>query len=174
MKAKKPHFKRQDWHKKARLAPAWRKPKGMDSKLRKHMHAHGYLPTTGYRSPALVRGMHKSGLVPVIVANVAQLSALSGKTHGGIIASTVGTRKAVEIMTAAQSKGIRILNFKDSTKYVAQVKDGLAKRKQAKKAHVAKVEAKAAKPEAKKDNATQEEKKEAEKREAEKVITQKA
>lgn len=170
MKAKKPHFKRQDWHKKARLKPVWRKPKGMDSKLRKHMLGHGFMPNSGYGSPADVRGMHKSGLIPVIVFNVAQLNAVNGKTHGAIIASTVGTRKAIDIMTAAHGKNIRILNFKDSQKFIASVKDEMAKRKQAKKA-APKVEPKH-KPEAKKEApASQEEKKEAEKREAEKVLT---
>jgi large subunit ribosomal protein L32e len=172
MKAKKPHFKRQDWHKKARLAPKWRRPKGMDSKLRKHMLGHGFMPNSGYGSPAEVRGMHKSGLIPVLVHNVKELAHINAKTHAAIISSTVGTRKAMEIMTAAHGKNIRILNFKDTAKFMAHVKDSLAKRKQAKKAVVAKPEPKA-KHETKTEAATQEEKKEAEKKEAEKVLTSK-
>lgn len=172
MKAKKPHFKRQDWHKKARLQPVWRKPKGMDSKLRKHMLGHGFMPNSGYGSPADVRGMHKSGLIPVLVNNVKEVSVVNGKTHGVFISAKVGTRKVVEIMHAAHAKNIRVLNFKDSQKFVAKVKDDLAKRKQEKKAAV-KVEPKhEKKPEAKKEApVSQEEKKEAEKREAEKVLT---
>lgn len=170
---KRPRFVRQDWHKKSRLAPVWRKPKGMDSKLRKHMHAHGYLPTTGYRTPALVRGMHKSGLIPVLVHTTAQIETVNGKTHGVIIASTVGARKCVDIITKAQSKGVRVLNYKDPAKKVQNVKDGIAKRKQEMK-KVAAAKAPAAKPApAKKAEGTQEEKKEQEKREAEKVITSK-
>ncbi|HSU72303.1 MAG TPA: 50S ribosomal protein L32e [Candidatus Binatia bacterium] len=173
MKAKKPHFKRQDWHKKARLAPSWRKPKGMDSKLRKHMHGHGHMPNSGYGSPALVRGMHKSGLLPVLVNNVKELAHVNAKTHGIIIASTVGTRKAIDIMTAAHGKNIRVLNFKDSKKFIESVKDTMAKRKQEKKTAAMKVEPKhEKKPETKKEQpVSQEEKKEAEKREAEKVLT---
>ncbi len=169
-KAKKPHFKRQDWHKKARLDPVWRKPKGMDSKLRRHMHAHGHLPTTGYRGPLLVRGMHKSGLVPVLVHTVSQLEHISGKTHGIIIAATVGNRRRVELITKAQSKTIRVLNIKDASKFAQDVKADLAARKHAKTAHKQpeKVATKPSKPEA---SSTQEEKKEQEKREAEKVLT---
>ena len=170
-KAKKPHFKRQDWHKKARLKPVWRKPKGMDSKLRRHMHGHGHLPTTGYRSPLLVRGMHKSGLIPMLVASPLQLDHINGKTHGIIIAATVGNRKRVELITKAQSKSIRVLNIKDAPKFAQSVKDELAKRKSS---HTAKQPEKVAvKPAKQEPKGTQEEKKEQEKREAEKVITSK-
>ncbi|MBI4150592.1 50S ribosomal protein L32e [Candidatus Woesearchaeota archaeon] len=165
---KRPRFVRQDWHKKKRLALVWRKPKGMDSKLRKHMHGHGHLPTRGYGSPALVRGMHKSGLVPILVAAVNQVDAINGKTHGIIISATVGNRKRIDIITKASSKSIRVLNIKDGAKFVQSVKDELAKRKHAKTTH--KVPEKAvpkAKPE---PQLSQEEKKAQEKREAEKVI----
>jgi large subunit ribosomal protein L32e len=168
---KRPRFVRQDWHKKSRLALVWRKPKGMDSKLRKHMHGHGHLPTTGYRTPVLVRGMHKSGLVPVLVHTTAQLETVNAKTHGIIIASTVGARKCVDIITKAQSKGVRVLNYKDPAKKVQAVKDGITQRKkEAAKSAPAKVAVKPA-PGAKKPEVSQEEKKEQEKREAEKVIT---
>lgn len=172
-KSRKPHFKRQDWHKKARLAPSWRKPKGMDSKLRKHMHAHGHLPTVGYGSPALVRGMHKSGLVPILVHTVSQIELVDGKTHGIIIASTVGARKCIDIITKANSKGVRVLNYRDPAKKVQSIKDGIAKRKQEAKKVAVPTKVPAAKPVPGKKTETQEEKKETEKREAEKVITSK-
>ena len=174
-KAKKPHFKRQDWHKKARLKPKWRKPKGMDSKLRRHMHGHGYLPTTGYRSPAAVRGTHKSGLVQVLVHTLSQLDQINGKTHGIIIASAVGNRSRLEIFTKAQSKAIRILNYKNPAEHAKKVKDAIAANKAIRAKATAKVTpakpAKAAKETP--SEGSQEEKKEQERREAEKVITSK-
>jgi large subunit ribosomal protein L32e len=175
MKAKKPHFKRQDWHKKARLKPVWRRPKGMDSKLRRHMHGHGEMPNSGYRGPALVRGMHKSGLVPMLVHTLNELNALNPKTHGAIIGATVGIRRRVELATAAKAKSLRVLNIKDTAKFVQSVKDDLAQRKQAKNVITPKPEVKAEKkPEPKKEpHASQEEKKEQEKKDAEKVLTSK-
>ncbi len=168
---KRPRFVRQDWHKKKRLSLVWRKPKGMDSKLRRHMHGHGHLPTRGYGSPALVRGMHKSGLMPVLVASTITLESINGKTHGIIIAATVGNRKRIDIITKAHSKSIRVLNIKDGAKFVQTVKDSLAKRKHTKTATKQPENiAPKAKPE---QQANQEEKKEQEKREAEKVITSK-
>ncbi|MBI4145244.1 50S ribosomal protein L32e [Candidatus Woesearchaeota archaeon] len=178
MAKKRPRFIRQDSHKKKRLAPVWRKPKGMDSKLRKHMHGHGHLPVTGYRGPALVRGTHKSGLIPLLIHTVTQLESVNPKTHGVIIASTVGARKAIDIITKAQSKNVRILNYKDPAKFVTGIKDGLAKRKQKKSAAPKqemkpKTEAKPVKQEPQKMAPVTQEKKEAERREAEKVLTSK-
>lgn len=173
-KSKKPHFLRQDFHKKARLAQVWRRPKGVDSKLRKHMHGHGALPTTGYGSPAAVRGMHKSGLIPIIVNNVADLAKADPKTNGVIIASSVGKKKKVEIVTTAQAKSLRVFNYKDGTKFIQSVKDALESRKK-KTATRTTAKAKAVpevKP-AKKEDLTQEQKKEQEKTEAQKVVTSK-
>lgn len=177
MAKKRPRFVRQDLHKKKRLAAVWRKPKGIDSKLRKHMHGHGHLPVTGYRGPALVRGMHKSGLIPLLIHTVSQLETVNPKTHGVIIASTVGARKAIDIITKAQSRNVRILNYKEPAKFVQGIKDALAKHKQAKNAAPKqeikpKAEAKPAKQELPKAG-SQEEKKEVERREAEKVLTSK-
>ena len=167
---KRPRFVRQDWHKKARLALVWRKPKGMDSKLRKHMHGHGHLPTTGFRSPALVRYMHKSGLTPVLVHNAEQIATIDAKTHGIIIASTVGARKCIDIITKAHAKSLRVLNYKDPAKKVQSIKDGIAQhQKEAKK----KAPAAPLKAPKQKTEATQEDKKEQEKRDAEKVMTSK-
>jgi len=128
-KAKKPHFLRQDFHKKARLAQVWRRPKGVDSKLRKHMHGHGALPATGYRSPAEVRGMHKSGLIPIMVKNVKDLENADPKKNGVIIASSVGKKKKIDIITAAQAKSVRVFNYKDSAKFIQAVKTAMESRK---------------------------------------------
>jgi large subunit ribosomal protein L32e len=171
-KAKKPHFKRQDWHKKARLQPKWRKPKGMDSKLRKHMHGHGHLPTTGYRSPAAVRGMHKSGVVQVLIHTISQLETINGKTHGVIIASSVGNRNRLEMFTKAHAKGIRVLNFKNPAEHAKNVKDAMAAHKAVRaksKAPVTPTKPAKAAPKAE----DSQEKKEQERRDAEKVITSK-
>ena len=172
-KAKQPDFFRQDYTKKDRLARVWRKPKGVDSKLRKHMHGHGFLPSTGYRGPAAVRYMHKSGLMPMIVNNVKELDKLDPKVNGAIIASTVGKKKKVEIVNAADAKSIRIFNYKDNAKFLQAVKDTLdAKKKKTATKVAAKAKA-APKPEKKAETPkpeTQEEKKEQEKKEAEKVV----
>ena len=173
-KAKKPHFKRQDWHKKSRLEPKWRKPKGMDSKLRRHMHGHGHLPTTGFRSPVAVRGMHKSGLVQVLVHTMSQLEGLNGKTHGVIIASAVGNRARLEMFTKAHSKSIRILNYKNPAEHAKKVKDAIAANKYNRAAaKTARAAPTKATPKAAPKAEDAQDKKEQDRRDAEKVITSK-
>lgn len=110
MKRKKPDFLRQNWFRFPRLGEKWRRPKGRHSKLRKHEKNRGFLPKPGYGSPALVRGLHPSGLKEVRVFNARELEGLDPKTHAVRIAAQVGKKKRIEIMKKAQELGIRVLN----------------------------------------------------------------
>ena len=51
MKKKKPKFIRQDAHKKGRLAKKWRKPKGLQSKMRLCKKGYRKRISKGYKSP---------------------------------------------------------------------------------------------------------------------------
>ncbi|HIQ50214.1 MAG TPA: 50S ribosomal protein L32e [Nanoarchaeota archaeon] len=110
MKRKKPEFLRQNWFRFPRLGEKWRRPKGRHSKLRRHEKGKGFLPHPGYGSPALVRGLHPSGLKEVRVFNVNDLEGLDPKIHAVRIASQVGKKKRIEIMKKAQELGLRVLN----------------------------------------------------------------
>src|SRR3989344_3894619 len=67
MKLKKPDFIRQDIRKKARLKIKWRKPRGLDSKIRRKLNGRAKPVSQGYRSPKNVRGLHKRGLQQSII-----------------------------------------------------------------------------------------------------------
>ncbi len=110
MKRKKPDFLRQNWFRFPRLGEKWRRPKGRHSKLRKHEKNRGFLPKPGYGSPALVRGLHPSGLKEVRVFNAKELENLDPKQHAVRIASQVGRKKRMEIMKKAQELGLKVLN----------------------------------------------------------------
>ena len=73
MKAKKPSFIRQDSHKKKRVGLAWRKPKGLQSKMRLSIKGYRKTANPGYGSPKLVAGLSKEGLVKVNVGCVKDL-----------------------------------------------------------------------------------------------------
>jgi len=109
MKRKKPRFLRQEWWKRKRLKLCWRKPKGLDSKLRKGLKGYGYRVKIGWRSPKETRGLYK-GLEEVRVFNPADLEGLDPKKHIVRIASTVGKKKRQEIVKAAGEKGLKIAN----------------------------------------------------------------
>jgi large subunit ribosomal protein L32e len=111
MKQKKPDFKRQDWFRFKRIGTSWRRPKGLHSGMRKQLKHRPAIVKIGYRSPALVRGLHPSGLEDVLIHNVKELEALNPETQGARVASTVGKRKRIEIVKKAKELGIKIFNI---------------------------------------------------------------
>ena len=113
MKQKRPKFRRQEWHRHKRLGTSWRRPKGLQSSMRKQLKGRPAIVKIGYRSPAAVRGLHPSGLEDVLVHNVKELEKLDPQTQGARIASTVSRRKRIEIVKRAQELGIRILNISE-------------------------------------------------------------
>ena len=89
---------------------SWRRPRGLQSKQRRH---YGYRPKivrVGYRSPARVRGLVPSGFRPILVHTDRDLRAIDAKLEAAVIARTVGTRRRLVLEEAARKLGIRVLN----------------------------------------------------------------
>ncbi len=167
--ARRPKFVQQDHHKRKETQERWRAPKGMHSKMRHGVWGRPASVNVGYRGPQAVRGLHASGLVPVLVYTVAELAALDAKSQG-VILGHVGARKKIDILTACQQKGITVLTVKNPAETVQALKDKVTARKEAKKAQkTKKAPAKAVVAEKKQE---QPKSKEEERKEAEKIITQ--
>jgi large subunit ribosomal protein L32e len=107
---KKPKFRRQESWRYKRVGDTWRKPRGIDSKMRKKVKGWPVSPTTGYRSPKKTRGLHPSGFVETRVQTVEDLGGIDPELQAIRIARTVGGRKRVEILALAEEKGIHVLN----------------------------------------------------------------
>jgi len=88
---------------------SWRKPKGKDNKMR--LEVKGYPPRVkiGYRNQADIRGLHPSGLKPVVVSNPKDLEGLDPREHMVYISSTVGLRKRLDLVKLALDKGFRVV-----------------------------------------------------------------
>ena len=188
IKSKKPAFIRQDAHKKSRVSKNWRRPKGIQAKMRLGIKGYRRCVEPGWGSPRAVKHLHSSGLIQITVYSLSGLKGIDQKTQGILIASSVGQKKRLEIVKEAKKAGIRILNIKDPESFVKSVEDSLAERKQ-KKSEAAKQkeektrekEKKAKEKEEKKDSPKDdltgkieaEEKKKQETREKEKILTQK-
>jgi large subunit ribosomal protein L32e len=106
----KPQFNRQDHHKKKRVDPSWRKPRGNLSKQRRGIKGKGATVEAGYRSPAAARGLHPSGFEEVRVHNADALDGVDPDTEAVRIASAVGARKRERIEDVCEDRGIRVLN----------------------------------------------------------------
>ncbi len=112
VKTKKPDFKRQESWRYKRVGKSWRRPRGLDSKMRKRVKGWPKSVTVGYRGPKETRGLHPSGYFEVLVRNVDDIGKVDSKTQAIRIAHTVGARKRVEILARAGDMGIHVLNPK--------------------------------------------------------------
>lgn len=107
---KKPDFGRQESWRYKRLKESWRRPRGIDSKMRKKVKGWPRSPGVGYRSPKETRGLHPSGYEEVVVRNVDDVRKVDPKTQAIRIARQVGARKRVEISAMADELTIHVLN----------------------------------------------------------------
>jgi len=113
-KNKKPKFVRAESWKFDRFSLSWRKPRGLDNKIRRKIKGWPPGPSTGYKGPISARFLHPSGYREVIVFNVADLSNIDINTQAARIAHTVGKRKRTLIIAEAKNLNIKILNLKVS------------------------------------------------------------
>jgi large subunit ribosomal protein L32e len=128
IKAKKPRFSRQDSHKKKRLGNKWRRPKGIDSKMRLSLSGYRRSPSKGFRSPCLVRGQDRKGNDLVLVHNLSELKGQKAVT----IAAAVSLRNKVAIVEECLEKGITISNIRKPSDFLEQVKQQMDKKKKQK------------------------------------------
>jgi len=123
MKQKKPNFVRPESWRYVRIKENWRRPRGLDHKVR--LMYDGWPPgvSIGYRSPKATRGLHPSGYREVLVFNVEELKNVDPKTQAIRIAHTVGKRKRVKILAEAKRKRLTILNVTSVKEKAAEEKE---------------------------------------------------
>jgi large subunit ribosomal protein L32e len=107
---KRMKFPRQESWKYVSIHNHWRKPRGMDSKMRRSVKGWPGLVKVGYRTPKFCRYFHPSGFSEIIVYRPEDLDDVDPKKIVVRMARTVGVRKRDQIMDRAKSMGIRIIN----------------------------------------------------------------
>lgn len=110
-KIKKPRFLRQNAQNTVRLGMKWRKPKGKQSKLRQYRKARGAVASIGYRTPKNIRGLHPCGAKEIIIYNAEQLK-LANDNYCVRIAGTVGKKKRIDIVKAAEQMKVKLVGKK--------------------------------------------------------------
>lgn len=106
----RPKFVRQESWRYKRLAENWRKPKGVDNKMRKQVSGVPPLVKVGYRGPKIARGLHPSGYRDRLIHNIRDLEKLDPKIDAARIGHTVGRRKRIDIVSRANALGVKVLN----------------------------------------------------------------
>ena len=109
-KQRKPKFARQESWRYKRLKENWRRPRGLDNKMRRRVKGWPSCPSVGYRGPKESRGLHPSAFKEVMVFNLNDLNKIAPELEAIRIASSVGNRKRAEIIREARERGIHILN----------------------------------------------------------------
>src|SRR3989344_2325819 len=110
MKSRKPIFTAQDSHKRAEIPKKWKKPKGIQSKMRLRKKGYRRGVSKGWRSPKSVRGLHKLGLIQKLAFNKNDIESINPEKEGVVIAKAVGGKKRLELLELCTKKNIRVLN----------------------------------------------------------------
>ena len=106
----RPAFVRQESWRYVRIHPEWRKPKGVDNKVRRQDKGWPALVRVGYRDPVAARGLHPSGHYDVLVYRAKDLDALVPGRDVARIGGTVGAKKRDTILERANELGLRVVN----------------------------------------------------------------
>jgi large subunit ribosomal protein L32e len=113
VKKRKPKFVRQESWRYKRLKENWRRPKGLDNKMRRKIKGWPPAVNVGYRGPKVARGLHPSGYKEVLVYNAEEIKKVDPKTQAVRIAHTVGKRERAKILTESRKRKITVLNVKE-------------------------------------------------------------
>jgi len=113
-KNKKPKFIRAESWKYDRFSVSWRRPRGLDNKIRRKIKGWPAGVSVGYKGPKIARGLHPSGYREVLVNNVHEIAIVDPTTQAIRIAHTVGKRKRALVIAEAKKLNIKILNIKVS------------------------------------------------------------
>ena len=172
---KRPKFKRDGYGKRKRISSEWKRPTGRHNKMKDKKAGHRRMPMPGFRSNRLVRGLHYSGLMPILIKTLSDVARLDRKTQGAIVASSIGGRKKLLILDSLKKANVPVLNLReDQAKLITDALE-LRKKVRDQKVSYRKDNKKKATPEEKKKasekEVSAEEKAELEKKEKDKILT---
>ena len=91
---------------------SWRKPKGIDGRVRRRFKGAIPMPSIGYGSDKVTRNIHPHGFKSVVVSNPAELEMLMmhNRTYAATVAHSVSSRVRREIIQRAEQLAIRVTN----------------------------------------------------------------
>src|SRR2546428_8786151 len=106
----KPAFNRQESWRYKRVKPAWRRARGVTSKIRKEEAGWPAKVKVGYGTTAATRGLHPRGLRERLVHRLSELEGLDPKIHIVRISARVGERKRLPLLAELRQRTFNIAN----------------------------------------------------------------
>jgi large subunit ribosomal protein L32e len=91
---------------------SWRKPKGIDGRVRRRFKGAIPMPSIGYGSDKQTRNVHPNGFKSVVVSNVNELEMLMmhNRTYAATVAHSVSSRVRRNIVARAEQLAVRVTN----------------------------------------------------------------
>ncbi|CAG8456410.1 4921_t:CDS:2 [Ambispora gerdemannii] len=107
-------FKRHQSDRYKSVKESWRKPKGIDNRVRRRFKGQLPMPKIGYGSNKKTRHLLPNGFKKFLVSNVDELELLlmHNKTYAAEIAHNVSSRNRTKIIERAEQLSVRITNAK--------------------------------------------------------------
>ncbi len=106
----KPSFNRQESWRYKRVKPAWRRARGVTSKIRKEESGWPAKVKVGYGTSNSTRGLHPRGLRERLVNNQADLEGLDPSIHIVRISRRVGEKKRLVLLQEIRQRNFHIAN----------------------------------------------------------------
>ncbi|KAI9313452.1 50S ribosomal protein L32 [Dichotomocladium elegans] len=105
-------FKRHQSDRFKRVGASWRKPKGIDSPIRRRFKGQAPMPKIGYGSAKKTRHLLPNGFLKFTVSNVKELELLlmHNRTYAAEVAHNVSAKKRVEILERAAQLNVKVIN----------------------------------------------------------------
>jgi len=103
-------FKRQESWRYKRVKPAWRRARGVTSKMRKEEAGWPPKVKVGYGTAAATRGLHPRGLREYLIHRLPELEGLDPKIHIIRISARVGERKRLALLDEIRHRNFHIAN----------------------------------------------------------------
>merc|ERR1711918_15727 len=90
----------------------WRKPKGIDNRVRRRFKGQFLMPNIGYGSSKKTRHLMPDGFKKFLVHNIKELEVLlmQNRTFAAEIAHNISSRKRKEIVERARQLSIKVTN----------------------------------------------------------------
>lgn len=94
------------------LKSNWRKPRGIDNRVRRRFKGQRIMPSIGFGSNAVTRHMMPNGFRKIVINNANELDMLllQNRTYAAEVAHNVSARKRLAIVQRAKELDIKLTN----------------------------------------------------------------
>ena len=92
------------------MKPAWRRARGVTSKMRKEESGWPAKVKAGYGTAAATRGLHPRGLEDRLIHRLSELEGLDPKIHIIRISARVGERKRLALLEEIRHRNFHVAN----------------------------------------------------------------